>query len=37
MSDLAQRNNRLALILVAFFFFMLALSVVLGVIVTAGH
>jgi hypothetical protein len=37
MSNLAQRNSRLALILVAFFFFMLALSIVLGVIFTAGR
>jgi hypothetical protein len=37
MSNLAHRNNRLALILITFFFFMFALSIVLGVIVTAGH
>jgi len=37
MSNLAQRNNRLALILIGFFFFMLALSLVLGVIFTAGR
>jgi hypothetical protein len=37
MSNLAHRNNRLALMLVAFFFFMFALSIVLGVIFTAGH
>ncbi len=37
MSNLAQRNNRLALMLVAFFFFMLVLSIVLGVIATAGR
>jgi hypothetical protein len=37
MSNLAHRNNRLALILIAFFFFVFALSIVLGVIFTAGR
>ena len=37
MSNLAQRNTRLALVLIAFFFFMVALSITLGVIFTAGH
>ncbi len=37
MSNLVQRNYRLALILAAFFFVMLALSIVLGVIATAGR
>jgi hypothetical protein len=37
MSNLAHRNNRLALILIAFFFVVFALSIVLGVIFTAGR
>ena len=37
MSNLAHRNQRLALILIAFFFVMFALSIALGVIFTAGH
>ncbi len=37
MSNLAQRNTRLALVLIAFFFFMVALSITLGVIFTAGR
>lgn len=37
MSNLAHRNNRLALILIAFFFFVFALSITLGVIFTAGR